>query len=422
MVFQAISATAAEALRSKHSAFVTYRDGESDCATGSYKVLLQKFVASLSKLLQSSAAEHFSSAVRVGKHCSPLVKVAYYLRCVTVQEEILQYARERKGGPFNLVLLGAGLDPLGVWARGMFRTRCSVLELDCSANVAAKEMILRDLGYDSDDQHVILPACDFSNAAEFRSSLSCIDDDSMRNAPTLVVSELVMTYLREEVQSSCLKALADHFGAKQLSFVAYELISSLPGSSTCSSSSPSSSSPSFSLPPTLRYQELYLRQFKDKIARGGGADAARDVSAWTSRSAIEDLLAATLGAACAINVRVESAADAAARATGSKIFVLKDMFDEHLALHLYLGCYAVVVSSPALEQRGVEGVVKEAEVVRVVDYGGLNKEAQLAAGKAIRELYRETYDAYSNKFPPIRRWARTEIVMIYSSSCVCLFA
>ena len=224
-----VSRTALDALHAKLSALsvgytpVQYNGKE-------YNELLYKISENVGNNGDEKSTKRHTKVVR---RQTPLVNAGYAIRVFLISKALERFIRintedNNTSDQVNVVVLGCGLDMLGLWASHTFPSKLKLFEVDCQEIVDLKKNALIKSGLveevqsfndqsdkstiftgvlkrsktEADDTEVVdsdnfenysLMACDLRDVASLQRlfSHSSIDTDK----PTIVISELVLAYL-----------------------------------------------------------------------------------------------------------------------------------------------------------------------------------------------------------------------------------
>jgi len=312
--------------------------------------------------------------------------------------------------------VGGGLDPVGVWATATF-PNVRVTELDCEGTLGLKSSLLSSHPLHEPSRHRLLPPSDFSllppHSSSFEETLLAAGGFE-EGVPSLFLSELVVSYLPEEAARSVLRAIAERGH-----LIAFELRTPEAVVDTVLPHTPSSCQR-----PT-RHADNYFRRFNEKLLLGS-PHASPLHSVFTTPSSILALLSSS--GFSSSNSLVKTALSAA-----PVPFLANEVFDEHIALSLYLSSYYLITSKPC-PHNGSLGipfpVVQPLPLSTLLSVSSLPPSPLLSDLHAqIAALFEETYSALAAAHPPVRRMMKAalksdlrDIPKHYSSSSSNFFA
>ena len=320
---------------------------------------------------------------------SPLVNAGYAMRVASVSNTVRNFIQfhclERGEKRVDIVLLGCGLDIIGIWAHSLAPEQVHIWEVDTPAVASCKREKLLQQGLvlsekendDENNQQLILRGqikstkdiLEKDSSSQGRNNYHLIaadlcDLDSLNTGlsqpnllpvaaqtkescghPTLVLFELVLAYLGQDATNRLLEWCASHLLGRAPSRSVLVAFEALGGESTASDSIIST------------YQQEYGRQFQAKLQRG---------KVHVKKTSKDDEMNAPgtfhpLGSSCKeIQQRLlgklhgyahvhacssgASAWWAAKQQPSLRLFVPPgELFDEHAALILHLSSYTLVV-------------------------------------------------------------------------------
>lgn len=356
------------------------------------------------------------------KQQSPLVNAGYAVRLAVVTSTVYSFLQYHADTPVQLVILGCGLDVLGLWAHSIDSSNVTVFELDTpEISNTKKDLLLQsklvvDLGLDSGavlkghfadpnnsdaTSHTSLSkatynlhACDLRKIESIEPCFYTLD----KSKPTLVISELVLTYLGRQGMDRLLSWCAVNLCCNPTScMAAFEALS-----------------PKAPIQHSVLegYKERYCQYFVDKLSRGlAKCDPSElfyppgcDVNSVETR-----FRNAGFG---------ESMAALAGNALINQVLRSPEPFDEHAALSLHVRSYALVVGFhrrvevpmarclcpwssvvkhdfPATTFQGVE---RQEFTIRVI---------QAKDQEKVRNLYSKTYEDLFEEYPSVRKMVKT---------------
>ena len=284
---------------------------------------------------------------------TPLVNIGYAIRVSIITRLVDVFVKSCQSS-HNIVFLGCGLDAAGLWSLGL-SPLTTVYELDNPAYTDVKRSI-----YDKCElslKNRIVPiGVDLQNLPDLTTQLTNAKVDF--SVPTLVVSELVLSYL--DNVGELLRFFSEKKGSK---FVIFEPF--LPRIKLVDSAFSTSNK-------YKRFADVYVDRFRQKTELLGGlGESLVEVSEF-------------LGNECGlVNCEVSRAS------LGAPLMKTKEMFDEHAALGLYLRNYFVATN---INNNNSEIVVR----VRV---------RQVTAGdeSACRELFFGVYSDLAKRYKSIAK-------------------
>lgn len=331
---------------------------------------------------------------------TPLVHLGYALRTAVIASAVERFILHHQDRPTQLVILGAGLDVLGL---SVLMEHCSVvevIEVDTEDNSQRKRQALMDLGWITSDDNIQAAIwigrpkdcpdqCYRSLAIDLTiaSSLETLELDPQR--PTLIISELVLAYLGETAVERVLDWCARHVG-KDGCLVALEPLGQ------CSSSTTDAENVENG------YQAMYLAQFQAILERGQ-SKAASFAPLGEDCQALERRLSGQ-GFSRVHAITVGQAA------TADKPWRTKELFDEHAALTLHLRSYSVVfgfgIESSKLFRRHLCPFVTNCPPIQrpiaagdMVWITSLEREHE----HGIRRLFTDAYEPFYDEYPTLRK-------------------
>ena len=354
------------------------------------------------------------------KRQSPLVNAGYAVRLTVVTSTVFSFLEYHAETPVQLVVLGCGLDVLGLWTLSLASFNVTVFELDMpQISATKKDLLLQnklvvDLEPDSDAvlkgcvadptneeaSHRLLSeasyhlySCDLRDIESFEPCLQMLD----KSKPTLVISELVLTYLGQKGMNRLLSWCAENVCCTPTScMAAFEPLS-----------------PKAPIHHSILegYKERYCQYFVDKLSRGlANCDSSKlfhppgyDVTSVETRlrSAGFSVSMAALAGDAMINQVLRST----------------EPFDEHAALSLHVRSYVLVmgfhrrvelamvrclcpwssVVKHDFPARTIQGVDGQACMIRVI---------QEKDQENVRNLYRQTYVGLFEEYPSVKKMVK----------------
>lgn len=412
-----ITKTALDALNAKVSLVSAGYSPVSSCMSSKYKHLLNEMA---SHLRDNKLALSFS---KLAKRRTPLVNAGYAIRVSIVTKllyEWLHHLSLNKEICANVILLGGGLDVIGLWlccvAEDLGIT-LSVYDLDCAENVQLKcsalsSMGVLQLGGESYNHgtgafaEYSLHSVDLKNIADLDQVLLCAQ--IRKDIPTIAVSELVLAYLGTENSEQLIRYIATSFDAPKSAFLAYEPLESVEEDQH----------------QTKSFSNSYYQRFSAKLRRGQ--------SATSKDSDLGETLFCTLGSDCVLIEKSFGAcgfgnvcafpAGAAARNCCSDMRA-PELFDEHAALALHLQCYCCVCAFSHTTQREFVSAVVNQWVgkygnARVVSHvvnescSGIQftiKPIEKFHQEPVRHLYTTSYSCAMAQYPAVSKMVKTAL-------------
>ncbi len=213
----AVTRTAADALLAKWSAL----DAGYQPVAGEYGNVYKRL------LQQMSSAALAREGIRQNRQ-SPLVNAGYAVRMACMTQAVESFLAYHKSATLStspqvqVVLLGCGLDILGIWALSQSPSSIKLFEVDTLQVVKAKKELFEsfrwlkvassetnsgrmvvegrisiqssDNGPERNVQNYTLASCDLKDVDSVEKALENVD----RTIPTLVLTELVLAYLGRE--------------------------------------------------------------------------------------------------------------------------------------------------------------------------------------------------------------------------------
>jgi O-methyltransferase involved in polyketide biosynthesis/GNAT superfamily N-acetyltransferase len=387
------------------------------------------------------------------KRQSPLVNAGYAARIAATTYAVQSFlsfhnatiSDESSGTPLQVVLLGCGLDILGLWALSFQRKNIKLFELDTFEIVLAKKDLLISMGWlqvtstERDEATIVegfirpkmsnqdtteessalyphnytLAACDLKHVSSVETALSNLD----RTVPTLVLSELVLAYLGrqgiDDLLNWCASTVCVDRGS---ALVAYEAL----GPSTHDIRSVRSV--------VEGYKHHYCAHFRDKLQRGIVSDdkfSDQDVfhPLGDSPGSVKKRLTVAGFPWASADLAGTVAAcifDQDKCTKQSRSLQPCEPFDEHAALALHLHSYIFLCAFP--EDTDINLIRSmcpwsttscydmKAKVVRVDDGSEIMIAPIEAADQCqVQELFNGTYAILSKQYPAVRKMVKTAL-------------
>ena len=352
------------------------------------------------------------------KRQSPLVNAGYAVRLAVVTSTVNAFIHYHANQPVQLVNLGCGFDVLSLWAHSIDPANVTIYEFDTpQISSTKKELLLQkqmvaDLGSDdclvlqgrvvdpcidctSKQANYRLFSCDLRNIETVE---PCFLTTFDKSKPTLVISELVLTYLGRQAMDMLLQWCAQN-------------LCCTPGSCIAAFETLGPKAPAWNS--VLEgYKEQYCRYFVDKLSRGltkfdpeelfhpPGCDVP-SVETRFRKAGFSTSLAALAGSAML-----------------NQALRCPELFDEHAALGLHLQSYVLVVGFagnvevglarrlcpwssvvkhdfPATTVHGLDGQTYKIRIIQAKDQDN------------VRNLYRQTYEDLFDAYPSVRKMVKT---------------
>ena len=406
---------------------------------------------------------------------TPLVNAGYAARVRAVGSVLSRWVPgvidsgdDRCDGVVNIVLLGCGLDALGLWSASLVgdNARVCVFEVDCEDVCASKAAALlseglialpdRDVSSSSSSPvvlsgTVVLPppasggggasppnaaspapryallSADLRRPDSVRRALSEAGLDASR--PTAAVSELAMAYLGRDGTDSLMRYVSSGLCAAAGSlFLAFEPI----GVSVVSSGGGGVHGGPAVVTVAGGYAEEYLGRFQAKLIRGrhyGNSLNNKD------RKNTDEMLhplgtdpanAASRMLRCGFNAHRISCCHAgdAAVSYGRMMAPRLEYFDEHAALALHLRCYALACAfAPGVDGDFVKKICPwssptntiqqcASELLTKTTLGGINVTVapiQCCDQEQVRRLFQATYSHLFEEYPAVKKMVKTAL-------------
>ena len=428
----AVTRTAADALLAKWSALdAGYQPvGEHRDV---YKRLLQ----------QMSSAALAREGIRQNRQ-SPLVNAGYAARIACMTQAVFAFLSYHKSAtlstnpPVQVVLLGCGLDILGIWALSQSPSSIKLFEVDTFEVVKSKKEILESFRWlkvssiesengrmvvegrmsiqtgdnvpQSDVPNYTLASCDLKDVNSVEKALANLD----RTIPTLVLTELVLAYLGREGIDDLLSLSASSLCTSSDSvLVAYEAL----GASNKSMRSVVDG-----------YKHQYSVRFQDKLKLGEARGNPVDIAAFSPLGDCPDAAKKRCTASgfpwCQTALAGTVASSVFDQAYDDKrngcSFRPCEPFDEHAALALHLHSYVFVCAFS--EQTDIELVRcmcpwsavstfdVQPTIVRADDGAEVCiRPINAADQQEVQDIFIETYKELSEQHPSVKKLLKTAL-------------
>jgi ribosomal protein S18 acetylase RimI-like enzyme len=512
-----VAKTCFDAIRAKQSAVVAGYDPMVVENQGIYEKLLLQAVDSSSIEEESEADSKPKSKPRTRRQ-TPLVNAGYASRVLSIsyaiqsfvsyhklvssslQQEQSQYTRNTKGR-IRIVLLGCGVDVIGLWARSLVQTddntmAITIIEIDKPEVCSIKRKMITDQGmvdnlvernanesttkntaatryytgnivlpsssssssndncdYSSDNcndgcyDYVLIPG-DLNDTSALERTFLFDDNDGQEEVPTLVVSELVLSYLPPSGTDRLLRWCCDRLcRTSDSALVSLEALGS-PGISVETSQTAIANAGGV-ISVEEGYQQDYCQKFHDKMERGRSSNRTENhIASLPSNglfhpigSSAEEIScrlreARFAGASSATSLGVISSLAAASASNSkrnnnnndAKTLVCPDIFDEHAALILHLQSYVLACGFIAPQLQHCDNLLfrrlmspwerrpntgPDLALMRsglpIMDSGGgiVYDEIEVSDEASVRSLFQSTYGKeYTEKYPAIRKMVK----------------
>ncbi len=328
------------------------------------------------------------------KRQTPLVNAGYAIRIATLSSTIAKFIEQKSivpsvsGGCVNIVMLGCGLDVLGIWASSL-AANINVYEIDCIDNCILKKDRLRAIGLikddqgDEDSQHDVRSnECDslIMNGRIDLSIMYGVDEETSEKAddirtyslltadlrnisslskainvssfnpkyPTIVVSELVIAYLGNHDEQLIQYIASSICTCDDSMFIAYEPV--FPSNRDENDGRVIVSDNHSSV--IHGYSAEYFGQFLSKLNRG---EAEQQNETQTTKKSSQP----SFGTFATSEINAENKLrrcsfdgmiDCTRMATALTYFDISrstppELFDEYAALNLHLYCYSIICAT-----------------------------------------------------------------------------
>jgi O-methyltransferase involved in polyketide biosynthesis/GNAT superfamily N-acetyltransferase len=369
-----------------------------------------------------SLLESVATALGATNRQTPLVNAGYAIRVAAVCKQIQAFLSFHKQqgitSTLQLIHLGAGLDVTGLWSLSLDDSiEIHVIEVDTPEICTAKRETLLQLGLvevtdgPTGKQRVYLHGRPTNDCCASKSTYTLVATDLRgigavqealafvrTDVPTLIVSELVLTYLGESSCDSLLHYCASHLCQNAGSYImAWEPL--LPRENESS---------------TIEdYKRQYYQQFIAKLERGEERPTGTfSPLGSTCREVEQRLRRAGFRQACVI-----TAGNAAVEAHKAGVNLdSKELFDEHAALFLHLRSYTLACgfglnADPLLQQTQCPWLfgVSPRTLHLANDTDVWLTSIDAVDESQIRELFSRTYQELSHEHISIRRMVKSAL-------------
>ena len=355
------------------------------------------------------------------KRQSPLVNAGYAVRLAIVTSTVYSFLKYHADAPVQLVILGCGLDVLGLWAHSVDSFNVTVFELDMpQISAAKKDLLLRhelvtDLGSDEgavlqgyvadpsneapshrlmSEANYYLYSCDLREIESIEPCLRMFD----KSKPTLVISELVLTYLGQVGMDQLLAWCAENLCCAPTScMAAFEPLS-----------------PKARIRHSILegYKEHYCQYFVDKLSRG------------LAKCDPNELFYPPGCDVTSVETRFQSAgfsvslATLAGNAMINQVLRSPEPFDEHAALGLYAQSYVLVIGFHRRVELAMARCLCPWSTVAKHDFpstiihgvgghGYMIRVIHAQDQERVRSLFRQTYGDLFDEYPSVRKMVKT---------------
>ena len=456
-------------------------------------------------LKPKSRARRQTPLVNAG-YASRVLSISYAIRSFvsyhTLVSSSLQREQSHIKGRIRIVFLGCGVDVIGLWARSLVQSDDStmaitIIEIDKPEVCSIKRKMITDQGMvdnlvernangsttkntattsyytgnivlppssssssnencdsssdncnDGSYDYVMIPA-DLNDTPVLDQTFLFDDNDGEEEVPTLVVSELVLSYLPSSGTDRLLRWCSDRLcRTSDSALVSLEALGSPSISIETSQTARANTRGNGIISVEEGYQQDYCQKFHDKMERGRSSNRTEDhIASLPSNglfhpigSSAEDISSRLMeagfaGASSATSLGVISSVAAAAASNSkhnysnnAKTLVCPDIFDEHAALILHLRSYVLACGfiAPRMqhynnllfrrlmcpwERRPITGpdLALMRSGLPIMDSGGgiVYDEIEVSDEASVRSLFQSTYGKeYTEKYPAIRKMVK----------------
>lgn len=374
------------------------------------------------------------------KRQTPLVNAGYASRVLAISHVIHSFVnyhrRRQQWNRIQLVFLGCGADVIGLWANSLEPSKVKILELDTpevcsikrdlwirnkfvdfvssgSSNVdeedngrlvgrirSREEIEAANMDDDNknSDNYILLPV----DLREVSNLSKIVQGHMDRNAPTLVMSELVLAYLApnetDDVLKWCCSDLCASPGSAMVALepLGYEPSSSLDNVSVLDG-----------------YRREYCQKFGCKMDRGKSPHNKQiEQSSFYPIGVSFDNIEKRFKHAGFEKAHSVSLGAAAAYGIPSKSFLVPEIFDEHAALIFHLKSYTVACAFPKGTEALLRRVMCPSEFASTEIQPLLTQQVTYTVIEAIdeesiRNLFYNTYCNFFEQYPAIRKMVKS---------------
>ena len=379
---------------------------------------------------------------------TPLVNLGYAIRVHCISKSIESFIKfhkyrqqdQKKQRAIQLVLLGCGMDVIGIWAASLLDDsgccQLNVIEMDQAEICQAKKEIFMkqniidppasdDMESSLEHEHIVLKGrirqsnegketrqcqmssthtnytllqVDLADSKQVRTSLSKSSDS---NIPTLIISELVVSYLSEsscrELLEYCATGICQ---AENSALVALEPLGA-------SSRKNNNSSELYSV--VEGYKRSYCGKFGTKLIKGtASGDTKRNSNPSTAPFR-------TLGNSCddcealfrGVGLQyAHSASLFEFLSSTEESFAIQEMFDEHAAMSLHLQSYAITIGLSNGSDGGLQrSLCPWIQLDNGVSFSVIQRQDEFAVRKLFISMYEDVFDEH----PAVRKMCRTAL-------------
>lgn len=358
------------------------------------------------------------------KRQSPLVNAGYAIRMEIISSILSSFIELNSNSPtINVVILGAGLDPLGFWALAQ-SSSVQVFEVDCLEIYLMKSEILKNTNILTTDK------CNETNGSNvmqgaFETTIGTLNTPfnytllsaNLRNLtslqqamhlskfqnkhPTIVISELVLAYLGKESVGNLMNYISNTMCVHQSMFIAYEPV--YPDEAHV----------------TNGYAQKYFDQFTCKLEKG------RSTHTFDSNESAFEPMGSSPSSVLRMLRRQEfdhyvdcSPISSISRFLKTCSTSSKETFDEHAALRLHLSCYALIyATSSDVQGKDAVRICPWLNLSKASKGGGFRTKTFIHEGnerfllsslqssnqKQVQSLFKSTYEHLFQVYPSVRK-------------------
>ncbi len=490
-----VAKTCFDAIRAKQSAVSAGYDPMVVENQGVYEDLLLRAVDSAStegedsKQKGKARTRRQTPLVNAG-YASRVLSISYTIRSFVSYQKListtLQQDDTKPRRRIRIVLLGCGVDVIGFWARSLVNEDdnlwLTIVEIDkpevcevkqtmvtkqgmvknlverftqesTGSKKVEKNYFVGNIGCDtcpdhSDEVDYILVPGDLNDTSSLESIITRHDDDGKEEIPTLVVSELVLSYLPPNSTDNLLSWCASRLcTTPDSAFVSLEPLGS-PATISSDSSAPATADSGSRCVISVEegYRQDYCQKFVDKMERGRAIRTRNAIESIPSNPLFHpigsslDRISSRLTQAgfssgsCTANLGVTSSAASASASRSdcdqndAKTLVCPDIFDEHAALILHLKSYVLACGFVAPKTQHLDDLLFHCMLCpwascrdtrpdlallrtgfpKIDSKGGIvYNEIEVSNEAAVRTLFQNTYGKdYTEKYPAIRKMVK----------------